>query len=79
MKSYAIILLIAMTLVSSQAADSPKLDFPKVGETYRIHMSDLGKRDAAPVSKSEYERLRRDAMSEGVRSEQTLRGQRREA
>jgi hypothetical protein len=42
-------------------------------------MSDLGKRDAAPVSKSEYERLRRDAMSEGVRSEQTLRGQRREA
>jgi MFS family permease len=63
---------LAITILASIAAYSAR-------ETYRIHMSDLGKRDAAPVSKSEYERLRRDAMSEGVRSEQTLRGQRREA
>ena len=63
---------LAITILASIAAYSAR-------ETYRIHMSDLGKRDAAPVSKSEYERLRRDAMSEGVRPEQTLRGQRREA
>ena len=30
-------------------------------ETSRIHMNDLGKKDAVPVPKEEYERLRLDA------------------
>jgi MFS family permease len=32
-------------------------------ETYRIRLSDLGDRDAVPVSKAEYERLRGEAMA----------------
>jgi MFS family permease len=32
-------------------------------ETYRIRLDDLGDRDAAPVSKAEYERLRGEAMA----------------
>ena len=30
-------------------------------ETSRIHMNDLGKKDAVPVPKEEYERLRSEA------------------
>jgi MFS family permease len=33
-------------------------------ETYRIHMNDLGNRDAVPVPKSEYERLREKTLSD---------------
>ncbi|SAL45913.1 major facilitator transporter [Caballeronia cordobensis] len=44
-------------------------------ETYRIHMSDLGKRDAIPVGKHEYERLRNEAMRERSLREETLEGQ----
>ena len=30
-------------------------------ETSRIHMNDLGKKDAVPIPKEEYERLRQEA------------------
>jgi MFS family permease len=33
-------------------------------ETYRIHMNDLGDRDAVPVPKTEYERLREKTLSD---------------
>jgi MFS family permease len=32
-------------------------------ETYRIHMNDLGKKDAVPVPKDEYDRLREQSIS----------------
>jgi len=32
-------------------------------ETYRIHMNDLGKKDAVPVPKEEYDRLREQSIS----------------
>ena len=31
-------------------------------ETYRIHMNDLGKKDAVPVPKEEYDRLREQSL-----------------
>jgi len=33
-------------------------------ETYRIHMNDLGKKDAAPVPKEEYDRLREQSLAD---------------
>jgi len=36
-------------------------------ETYRVHMNDLGKRDATPVEKTEYDRLRLQTI-EGARA-----------
>ena len=35
-------------------------------ETFRIHMNDLGKKDAVPVSKEEYDRIRARGVSEPV-------------
>jgi len=32
-------------------------------ETYRIHMNDLGKKDAVPVPKDEYNRLREQSIA----------------
>ena len=32
-------------------------------ETYRVHMNDLGNRDAVPVPKPEYERLREQTLA----------------
>jgi Na+/melibiose symporter-like transporter len=37
-------------------------------ETYRIRLSDLGDRDAVPVPKAEYERLRGEAMAGRTRN-----------
>jgi Na+/melibiose symporter-like transporter len=33
-------------------------------ETYRVHMNDLGNKNAAPVAKAEYERLRTQTMAD---------------
>jgi len=44
-----------VTLIAALAALSAR-------ETYRIHMNDLGQRDAQPVDKSEYDRLREQAL-----------------
>ena len=41
----------AVTLIAAVAAWSAR-------ETYRIHLNDLGKADAVPVEKGEYDRLR---------------------
>jgi hypothetical protein len=64
-------LLLAITLVAAQAADSPDAAFPKVGETYRIQTADplvetpyenrvtviaLGKHEWAKVSFEKMER-----------------------
>ena len=35
-------------------------------ETYRIHMYDLGKKDAVPVPKPEYDQLRNNAITKGA-------------
>ena len=48
-------LAFGITLVAAAAAWSAR-------ETYRIAMNDLGRPDAQPVPKAEYERLRRQAM-----------------
>ncbi|RQR29352.1 MFS transporter [Burkholderia sp. Bp9143] len=45
-----------VTVIAALAALSAR-------ETYRIHMSDLGKPDAQPVGKTEYERLRAQALA----------------
>ncbi len=34
-------------------------------ETFRVHMNDLGNKDAVPVPQAEYERLREDAVASG--------------
>ena len=44
-------LTFAITVISALAAFSSR-------ETYRIHLNDLGKLDAAPASKGDYERMR---------------------
>jgi MFS family permease len=49
-------LTLAITAISAIACWSAR-------ETYRIHMNDLGKPDAAPVSKEEYDRLRAVSLS----------------
>ncbi len=46
----------AVTIISSIAAYSAR-------ETYRVHLNDLGERNAAPVDKIEYDRLRRAVAS----------------
>ncbi|WP_250469601.1 MFS transporter [Caballeronia sp. GAFFF2] len=48
-------------------------------ETYRIHMNDLGRRDAVPVPKHEYERLREEATQERANTAKPLSGQERGA
>jgi len=45
----------AVTVLAALAAMSAR-------ETYRIHMDDLGKPDAVPVDKQEYDRLREQTM-----------------
>ncbi|MBV8912160.1 MAG: MFS transporter, partial [Acetobacteraceae bacterium] len=47
-------LTLAITAISAIAAWSAR-------ETYRVHVHDLGRRDAVPVPKEEYERLRAQA------------------
>ena len=44
-------LTFAITVISALAAFSSR-------ETYRIHLNDLGKLDAAPASKGDYDRMR---------------------
>jgi MFS family permease len=44
----------AVTIIASIAAYSAR-------ETYRVHLNDLGERNAAPVDKIEYDRLRQSA------------------
>ena len=34
-------------------------------ETYRVHMLDLGNKNAVPVPEAEYERLRQKAIADG--------------
>lgn len=46
----------AICIVTALAAWSAR-------ETYRIHMNDLGERDAMPVSKPEYDRLREQSLA----------------
>lgn len=46
---------LAITIVAAIAAATAR-------ETYRTHLNDLGKRDAQPVEKREYERLREQAL-----------------
>ncbi len=46
----------AVTLVSALAALSAR-------ETYRVHLNDLGDRNAAPVAKAEYDRLRAQSVA----------------
>jgi len=45
-----------ITVIAAIAAFSAR-------ETYRIHMNDLGKKDAVPVPKDEYDRLRAQSLS----------------
>jgi beta-lactamase superfamily II metal-dependent hydrolase len=56
MKIGALTLLI--TIISTIAAWSAR-------ETYRVHLNDLGQRDAVPVPKAEYDRLREQTIIEG--------------
>jgi hypothetical protein len=37
-------------------------------ETYRVHMNDLGNKDAVPVPKQEYDRLREKTLSDAKRA-----------
>lgn len=48
---------LAITVIAALAAFSAR-------ETYRIHMNDLGHRDAVPVPKEEYDALREQALSD---------------
>jgi hypothetical protein len=45
-----------ITVIAAIAAFSAR-------ETYRIHMNDLGKKDAVPVPKDEYDRLRAQSLT----------------
>jgi hypothetical protein len=47
-----------ITIVSTIAAWSAR-------ETYRVHLNDLGKPNAVPVPKPEYDRLREQTITEG--------------
>ena len=49
-------LAFGITVIAAVAALSAR-------ETYRIHMNDLGKKDAVPVPKEEYERLREQSLA----------------
>ena len=51
-------LTLIITIVSAIAAWSAR-------ETYRVHLNDLGQRDAAPVPKGEYDRLREQTIADG--------------
>src|SRR5262249_14064489 len=53
------VLAFAITSIAAIAAFSAR-------ETYRIRIGDLGKRDAVPVEKEEYERLREAAISQAA-------------
>lgn len=46
----------AVTVIAATAAWSAR-------ETYRVHMNDLGKRNAVPVDKATYERLRAESLA----------------
>jgi hypothetical protein len=46
---------LGVTAVAALAALSAR-------ETYRIHINDVGRRDAVPVSKPDYERMRRQSL-----------------
>ena len=46
----------AITIIAAVAALSAR-------ETYRVHMNDLGKRDAVPVPKDEYDRMREQSLA----------------
>jgi MFS family permease len=50
-------LTLIITIVSAIAAWSAR-------ETYRVHLNDLGQRDAAPVPKPEYDRMRAQAVAD---------------
>jgi MFS family permease len=52
-------LAFAITCIAAIAAFSAR-------ETYRIRIGDLGKRDAVPVDKQEYQRLREEAMAHSL-------------
>ena len=45
-----------ITIIAAVAALSAR-------ETYRVHMNDLGKRDAVPVPKDEYDRMREQSLA----------------
>jgi MFS family permease len=49
-------LTLGITVIAALAALSAR-------ETYRIHMNDLGKKDAVPVPKDEYDRLREQSLA----------------
>jgi hypothetical protein len=50
-------LAFGITVIAAVAAFSAR-------ETYRIHMNDLGKPDAVPVPKEEYDRLREQSLTQ---------------
>jgi hypothetical protein len=52
------VLTLLITIVSTIAAWSAR-------ETYRVHLNDLGKPNAVPVPKPEYDRLREQTITEG--------------
>jgi MFS family permease len=52
-------LAFAITAIAAIAAMSAR-------ETYRIHMNDLGRADAVPVDKAEYDRMRAQAIAAAV-------------
>jgi MFS family permease len=47
---------LGITIIAAVAALSAR-------ETYRVHMNDLGKRDAVPVPKDEYDRMREQSLA----------------
>jgi MFS family permease len=51
----------AITVIAAAAAWSAR-------ETYRVHMNDLGKPDAQPIPKAEYDRLRAQAIANAARA-----------
>jgi len=53
------LLAFGITIISALAAMSAR-------ETYRIHMTDLGKKKAVPVDKAEYDRLREKAIADAA-------------
>ena len=52
-------LTLAITAVAAVAAWSAR-------ETYRIHMNDLGRPDAVPVSKPDYDRMRAQSLAQAT-------------
>jgi len=47
-----------ITLIAAAAAFSAR-------ETYRVHLNDLGDRNAKPVPKDEYDRMRQESLANG--------------